>query len=56
MGKPIKKAPKSGRNALLLAVIFFAGIVDDHGTMIDYLRGNAERLDREIGCGMEEVT
>lgn len=32
--------------ALLLAVIFFAGIVDDHGTMIHYLRGNAERLER----------
>lgn len=32
--------------ALLLAVIFFAGIVGDHGTMIHYLRGNAERLER----------
>lgn len=32
--------------ALLLAVIFFAGIVDDHGTMIHYLRGTAERLER----------
>jgi len=31
---------------LLLALIFFAGIVDDRGTMIDYLRGNAERLER----------
>ena len=32
--------------SLLLAVIFFSGIVDDHSTMIGYLQGNAERLER----------
>lgn len=32
--------------SLLLAVIFFSGIVDDHSVMVGYLQGNAERLER----------